>query len=266
MLAILFDTTKCQGCERCVDACVQASGKDEAAAAADRATTLDGLSANRLVTLRRVAPGRFARWSCMHCVEPSCVSACLVGGLSKTRQGPVVYDADKCIGCRYCMLACPFQVPRYEWARTAPFMRKCSMCFDRVSKGGQPACVEACPNEAMTFGERADLLARARDLVERQPKRYLPRVWGETEFGGTSVLYVSDADLSPAGWPAKQAASIPSVTDPLIRKTPFIGLGVGMSCWALSAVIRRRDLLGAKGANREGPPSQSHSIKEDNRD
>ena len=149
MFGILFDVTRCKGCERCVDACVEANGLDPVAAAQDRATTRDGLSANRPLSLMPVDDGRFARMSCMHCVEPSCVSACLVGAIRKTPEGPVVYDPDMCIGCRYCMLACPFHVPRYEWQETTPFVKKCSMCFDRLRDGGQPACVEACPEQAI---------------------------------------------------------------------------------------------------------------------
>ena len=248
MKAILFDATKCKGCERCVDACVEVNGMDAVAAAEDRATTRDGLSADRLLTLRPVGDGRFARWSCMHCLEPNCVAACLVGSLTKTEDGPVVYDPDKCIGCRYCMLACPFHVPRYEWDSTMPLVRKCSMCFERLSDGEQPACVQACPNEAMLFGDRDVLLARAHAMIRSQPAKYLPRVWGEKEFGGTSMLFVSDVDLTGFGWPGDTPAAIPTLTDPLIHKTPFIGLGVALGCWGLSAIIQRRNrLMGGEG-------------------
>ena len=249
MVSILFDVTRCKGCERCVAACVEATGKDAAAAESDRAAARDGLSANRLVALSPVAPGRFSRLSCMHCVEPSCVAACLVGGLTKTELGPVVYDPDKCIGCRYCMLACPFHVPRYEWDRTAPLMSKCSLCFDRLREGERPACVEACPSEAMIFGEREELLDKAHAMLRLEPGRYLPRVWGEHEFGGTSLLFVSDVDLSSLGWPAEGTAPIPSLTDPLIHKTPAIGLSVLLGSWALGAIIQRRNRL--MGENEE---------------
>ena len=256
MVSILFDVTRCTGCERCVEACVEASGKDAAAAASDRATTPDGLSANRLVTLAPVDSGRFSRLSCMHCVEPSCVAACLVGGLTKSELGPVVYDPGKCIGCRYCMLACPFHVPRYEWDSTTPLMSKCSMCFDRLREGRQPACVEACPNDVMIFGEREDLLRRAHAMIRLEPGRYLPRVWGEHEFGGTSVLFVSDVDLAALGWPEERTAPIPSLTDPLIHKTPMIGFGVLFGSWALSTIIQRRNkLMGGEEEGREEEPA-----------
>jgi formate dehydrogenase iron-sulfur subunit len=191
----------------------------------------------------------------MHCLEPSCVAACLVGGLTKTAEGPVVYDPDRCIGCRYCMLACPFHVPRYEWDRTAPLMSKCSMCVDRLRDGQRPACVEACPNDVMEFGERDALLARAHARIERAPRKYLPRVWGENEFGGTSVLFVSDVNLAAIGWPDEPTSPIPALTDPLIHKTPFIGLGVAIGCLGLGGIIERRNRLMKRSGDpgTEGP-------------
>ena len=243
MFGILFDGTRCTGCERCVEACVEENDLDPVAAARDRATTRDGLSANRLLSVMPLTDGRFARNGCMHCVEPSCVSACIVGAIRKTPEGPVVYDPDMCIGCRYCMLACPFHVPRYEWQEALPFVKKCSMCFDRLRDGGTPACVEVCPSDALQFGDREALLAEAHQRIRNHPAQYLPRVWGEHEWGGTSVLLLSDVDLAEAGWPDSDTASIASLTEPLIHKTPFIGASVLAGTWALSAIIQRRQKL-----------------------
>ncbi|MGD2070364.1 MAG: 4Fe-4S dicluster domain-containing protein [Gemmatimonadota bacterium] len=253
MNAILMDVTRCTGCERCVDACVDENGGDPLAARVTRAATRDGLSADRLLSLVPVADGRFARLGCMHCLEPACVSACLVGGITKTPEGPVVYDPDKCIGCRYCMLACPFHVPRYEWRETSPFMRKCAMCFERQEAGRPPACVEACPHDALRFGDRDRLLAEARALLSSRGGRYLPRIWGEHEYGGTSVLYISDVDLGSLGWPAPDVESIPSLTEPLIATTPFVGLGVMGTLLGIHWVIRRRMRLAAEAAGDGGP-------------
>jgi formate dehydrogenase iron-sulfur subunit len=247
MIGILFDGTRCTGCERCVSACVETNGLDAVAAARDRATTRDGLSANRPLSVMPLGGDSFVRNGCMHCVEPSCVSACLVGALEKTPEGPVVYDPDMCIGCRYCMLACPFHVPRYEWQETLPFVKKCSMCFDRLDEGGKPACVEVCPSDALQFGDRDALLAEAHQRIQDHPGRYLPRVWGESEWGGTSVLLLSDVDLGEAGWPESATASIPSTTEPLVHKTPFIGASVLTCTWALSAIIQRRQKLMNRG-------------------
>jgi len=250
MYGMLIDVTKCTGCEQCVAACVAANGLSPEAADRDRAVTPDGLSANRFLTLQPLGDsGRFARRSCMHCLEPSCVSACLVGSLEKTPSGAVVYDGDKCIGCRYCMLACPFHVPRYEWDTTTPKVKKCHLCHERLGTDGQPACVEACPNQALAFGDREQLLAKARGLLRDHPDRYIQKIWGESEWGGTSLLSVSDVDLTPAGWSVQKASAIPDITGPLIEKTPWIGLTVGASLLGLSWIIRRRnEMMALKAA------------------
>lgn len=238
--AILVDVTRCTGCETCVAACVAANGKDPRQAERDRATVRDGMSANRLSTILPVDDGRFARKSCMHCLEPSCVSACLVGSLTKTANGPVIYDPSKCIGCRYCMLSCPFHIPRYEWDDTTPLVAKCDMCAERLGKGESPACVAACPHEVLVHGPREELLAEAKRRLAARPGDYLPHVWGEDEFGGTSVLYISDVDLATLDWPADAVGPIPHLTEPLIEKTPIMGITVASCLLGLSWVVRRR--------------------------
>jgi formate dehydrogenase iron-sulfur subunit len=243
MYGILVDVTKCIGCERCVAACTQRNGLNPWQADRDRAVTSDGLSEHRLCTVLKVGDGRFARKSCMHCLEPSCAAACPVGALTKTPAGPVLYDRGKCIGCRYCMLACPFHVPRYEWDETIPYMVKCDMCTDRISRHQPPACVAACPQKALTFGDRDELLRQAQASLRIDAGRYRSHVWGEEEFGGTSVLYISDVNLAALGWPAGQEPSIPSLTVPLLHKTPFIGLGVAASLLGLNWIVQRRKEL-----------------------
>lgn len=247
MYAILIDITRCTGCERCVTACIDANDLERLRAETDRATTKDGLSANRWSSIIKVGEGRFAKKSCMHCEEPSCVSACLVGGITKSPDGPVIYDPDKCIGCRYCMLACPFHVPRYEWSETVPFMRKCDMCAERLKRGQQPACVDACPNDVLRFGGRDSLLQEAHERIAKD-SHYQNHVWGESEFGGTSVLYIADVDLASLGWPSQAEMPIPALTEPLISKTPFIGLSVAVGTLGLNWIIRRRMKLSAERA------------------
>jgi formate dehydrogenase iron-sulfur subunit len=262
MYGILVDVTACTGCERCVAACVKENGLEVSMADADRSIVRDGLSAHRWSTVVKVGEGRFARKSCMHCLDPSCVSACLVGAITKSPEGPVVYDPRKCIGCRYCMLACPFQIPRYEWDKTVPFMRKCDMCASRLEKDERPACVEACPQHALDFGNREDLLSRAEKRIASNPGRYIPRVWGKGEFGGTGVLYVSDVDLKPLGWPEHHTVPIPSLTEPLIHMTPFVGVGVATCMLAVNWVIKRRMLL-SQGTREEGKDAVLQSRERD---
>jgi formate dehydrogenase iron-sulfur subunit len=264
MYGILVDVTKCTGCEKCVDACVKANSLDYNQAQIDSVSTKDGLSANRLTTLVKLGDGHFARKSCMHCLDPSCVSACLVGGITKSPEGPVVYDPDKCIGCRYCMLACPFHIPRYQWDSTHPYMMKCAMCFERIKEGKLPACVEVCPNQALTFGNRDELLEKAHQQLKDHPQKYMKHVWGEEEFGGTSVMYISDVNLEKLDWPNVSSLSIPELTEPLISKTPFIGLSVMAGILSINWVIGRRMKLAAERNTKE--QSIKSEIKKDQDD
>lgn len=240
MFSILVDVTKCIGCEQCAAACVEANNLDPVAAEKDRSATKDGLSGNRLSTVIKVDAQSFAKKACMHCVEPSCVAACLCGGITKTPEGPVIYDPDKCIGCRYCMLACPFHIPRYEWSDLTPHIKKCTMCHDRLKKGQITACVEDCPTGALKFGERNALLHEAHQRISSKPGLYVNRVWGEEEYGGTSVLYISDVDLSKLGFPERDTVPITDLTEPLIHKTPVIGATVMGSMLGLNWIIKRR--------------------------
>ncbi|MFZ5979155.1 MAG: 4Fe-4S dicluster domain-containing protein [Candidatus Zixiibacteriota bacterium] len=259
MYGILIDVTRCTACEKCVYACIEQNNLDLRQAEKDRAVTPDGLSAHRLSTVLKVDQGRFARKSCMHCLEPSCVSACLVGGLTKTPDGPVVYDADKCIGCRYCMLACPFQIPRYQWEKTLPFMVKCDMCAARLKQNQKPACVESCPEGALTFGDRDKLIFEAKKTIRDNPDRYRNHIWGEKEFGGTSVMYIADVDLASLGWPSPEPVPIPSLTEPLVHKTPFIGLGVAIGLVSLNWIIKRRNKLASGEQEGSVPPLPGNS-------
>jgi formate dehydrogenase iron-sulfur subunit len=240
MKAILMDVTRCTGCESCVDACIGTNELDQARALHDRAAVADGLSAERYLSVLRVGEGRFARKSCLHCLEPSCVAACLVGGLTKSANGPVVYDPEKCIGCRYCMIACPFEIPRYEWDATRPYVHKCDMCAGRQREGLAPACVAACPHGALLFGERDALITEAHARIAAGKKAYRPHIWGEHEVGGTSVLYIADVALDRLDWPDPSDRPIPTLTTPLIEKTPAIGLSVATGLLGINWVIRRR--------------------------
>lgn len=243
---ILVDTTKCTACESCVYACAQQHDISLQQVIKEKAINRDELSAYRLSTIIKINSDNFARKSCMHCLEPSCVSACLVGGLTKSPLGPVVYDPDKCIGCRYCMIACPFHIPRYEWDKVSPLMVKCDMCIDRINQGEKPACVEACPNGAIIFGERDKLLKEAHDRIINNPAAYLDHIWGEEEFGGTSVIYISQVELDKLGWPIAVAKSIPSLTEPLVHSTPFIGLSVAVGLISVNWMVKRRMKLSDK--------------------
>jgi formate dehydrogenase iron-sulfur subunit len=191
---MLIDTTLCTGCERCVKACKEENnlGKDQPRR---WKRSIDDLSSTRFTTLVRREGNHYIRQLCRHCEQPACVSACIVGALQKTPEGPVIYDSSKCIGCRYCIMSCPFGIPRYEWESSTPYVRKCIMCYPRILEGRPPACVEACPEKATLFGPREAMLEEARHRIEENPDRYVHAVVGETEVGGSSVLYISDIPL-----------------------------------------------------------------------
>src|SRR5512146_1873148 len=171
--AILYDSTLCIGCKACEGACAERWGLpyDEKIAAEEK------ISAHKLTTIETHGD-RFSRRLCMNCERPTCASVCPVGALQKTALGPVTYDASKCMGCRYCMTACPFQVPTYEWDARLPRVRKCDMCYERQLAGKPTACTEACPTGATVCGERNVLLAEARKRIAEKPKDYSPRVYG----------------------------------------------------------------------------------------
>jgi formate dehydrogenase iron-sulfur subunit len=192
--AILYDSTLCIGCRLCEGACADKWGLpyDDAVAAEEK------LSDHKLTTI--VTHGeRYTRRLCMHCADPTCVSVCPVGAFQKTKLGPVVYDQDRCIGCRYCMLACPFQVPAYEWNLRLPRVKKCDMCVERQLAGQPTACAEICPTGATICGERDELLAEARRRIAANPGQYYDHIYGLAEVGGTSVLFLSAVPFEELG-------------------------------------------------------------------
>lgn len=243
--AILTDTTRCVGCEACVHACVQTYdlGRDRAWRWKER---IDDLSSSRFTTIIRRPGGRYVRQQCRHCRVPACASACIVGALEKTDIGPVIYDSKKCMGCRYCMMACPYGIPRYSWEEQVPLVRKCILCYDRIKDGGTPACTAACPYQATVFGTRAEMLAEARRRIAAEPGRYFPKdnpaIFGDTEVGGTAVLYLSDIDLGQVlPWrPNLGDEPLPTLTWAALSKVPPLAAGVAVAMGAVYWVIGRR--------------------------
>ncbi|WP_324717636.1 4Fe-4S dicluster domain-containing protein [Carboxydochorda subterranea] len=230
---MLVDLTECVGCRSCVYACQEANGwtGDPERPAIDG----DQWTAVREVELPG-DPGhvRYVRTQCFHCLDPACASACPVGALHKTPEGPVVYDAGRCIGCRYCMVACPFHIPRYQWETPLPLVAKCIMCAPRLERGESPACAEACPTGATTFGRRSELIAVARKRIADHPDRYVPRIYGLTEAGGTSWLYLSDVPFEELGFASVGSTPPPQKTQAVMEKVPVVAVGVA----ALMAVVR----------------------------
>ena len=238
--AILTDTTRCIGCEDCVKGCKEENNlkKDLPRRWKRR---IDDLSSTRYTTMIEKAGGRYIRHFCRHCLEPACVSACIVGALTKTPEGAVIYDGDTCMGCRYCMLACPFGIPRYDWEKSVPYVRKCTLCHKRIAAGKKPACVDACKEDATIFGPRDELIKEAKRRIRGNPSKYVNKVFGETEVGGTSVIYVSDISLDFLGWkPDLGDEPLPDLTWAALSKVPPIILGMGGLMAGIHWITSRR--------------------------
>ncbi len=222
---VLVDTTFCVGCRKCESGCNEANElpKVDRAVFEDKSilTTHRRPDATAYTVVNQVAAPPemaqpvYAKIQCMHCNRPACVSACIVGALRKQPEGPVTYDAWKCIGCRYCMVACPFQIPGYEYTRALePRVMKCGFCAERIVKEGRkPACVENCPNEALTFGRRGELRDLAHQKIAAFPTRYLDHVYGEHEAGGTSWMYLAGIDFARADLPVLGDRAMPALTE-----------------------------------------------------
>ena len=267
--SILVDTTKCIGCGACADACKvvnhlpltnPATAKDLPAGAmteealvafAQSHGTVDGKLSADTLNVVQTHGSIFVRRFCMHCQEPTCASVCPVGALHKTAAGPVAYDADKCMGCRYCMMACPFGIPRYEWQSALPKVKKCTMCAPRQAKGLQPACTAVCPVQAGIFGERSELLAKAEKRLREEPSKYFQHIYGKEEVGGTSVLYLSAVPFERLGLPANLPMEpMPLLTYRVLSKIPQLvplgGLLLSGIWWITN---RREEVAKAEGSS-----------------
>ena len=227
-LGVLVDTTLCVGCRSCEEACNEINKelppkskdffKDKSVLDKKRRMDYDCYTiVNRYPDQSNPANPVYAKFQCMHCIDAACISACLVGAFSKDPNGTVKYDPWKCMGCRYCIAACPFQIPAYEYQNAlTPTVRKCTFCFEKkTSKGDKPACVQACPMEVMTFGKRNALIEIARQRIDKYPDRYVSHIYGEHEVGGTSWLYLSGLPFEKIDFPKLGYISAPSYTEPI---------------------------------------------------
>ena len=248
-VAMLYDTTKCIGCKACQNACKDWNGNPPETGPDGLYDEPRQLSADTWTLIQLYREGdtsSFVKHQCMHCVDPACASACPVHALEKTAEGPVTYDPKRCIGCRYCMVACPFSVPRFEWDETIPQVAKCTFCTDRLAVGDGPACAEACPTGALIWGKRAELLAEAQQRLAQQPSKY-EGLYGDDEVGGTSVLYLSHVAFDKLGLPDLGSESVPALSNalgPILLPSIFLG-GVAILAGA-------RYLTGKEHEDKEG--------------
>jgi len=230
--AMLVDTTKCVGCRACEAACGEANRlPDPARAAGEDVFAGKRTTDSRTYTVvnRYLSPGKggtrptFVKTQCMHCLQPACASACLVKALEKTPEGPILYHPDRCMGCRYCMVACPFGVPKFEYEKAVPYIQKCSFCLERLDQGKLPACAQVCPGGALQFGKRKELLEIAKSRIYQTPDRYVHHIYGEHEVGGTGWLYISRIPFEQLGFRVDLGMRpYPEFTWPFLSAVPFV--------------------------------------------
>jgi len=246
--AILYDATKCIGCRQCEQACATENGLPYD----DKIAAQEVTSAHKYTTIL-TKDDKFMRKMCMHCEDPACASVCPVGALQKTALGPVTYDKSKCMGCRYCMAACPFGVPKYEWEKAVPGVRKCIMCSKRVAAGKQTACAEACPTGATLFGDRDALLEDAKKRIHDNPGTYLHHIFGENEVGGTSVMLLSSIGFNNFGFRTDLVErALPMYTYQVLSRIPdFIPLFGTMLGGIYWITHRREDVAEAEAKEKE---------------
>jgi len=222
---MLYDSTRCLGCQACERACAKAHDlpepQDKTKAGVLRKTNeKQRLAINTFETSKGEV---FARKSCMHCNEPACTAACLTQAMYKTKEGPVIWRGDKCMGCRYCMVSCPFDVPKFEFHSVNPKIEKCDLCYDRIKQGKIPVCAEVCPGDALTFGTRRELLAEARKRIFENPKDYANKIYGEEIAGGTGLLYLAAVPPEEMGLNTKlQTSSYPALTKGFLYSVPSV--------------------------------------------
>ena len=223
-MGVLVDTTVCIGCRRCEWACKKAhdipagdivSYSDESVFKKMRRPGNDGYTrVNRYQNVFDPNRPTNVKVQCMHCDEPACVSACIVGAFSKKENGAVIWDTSMCIGCRYCMVACPFQIPTFEYDKAIqPNIHKCDFCYERTKEGLLPACVEICPVEALTYGKRRDLIEVADKRIKLYPDRYINKIYGFTEVGGTSWMYLANTEFEKLDFPKLGDSPAPGVSE-----------------------------------------------------
>jgi Fe-S-cluster-containing dehydrogenase component len=222
---ILYDAARCKGCRGCEFDCADAHGLPEPLPTKEiQANRKTSDTCNTVINSYKTSKGEvFSKRQCMHCNEPACVAACLTQAMHKTTMGPVTWDGNKCMGCRYCMVSCPFDSPKFEYHSVNPKIQKCDMCFERLKTGEPPACAYNCPNEALLYGKRRDLLNEAHRRISEKPDLYIDQIYGEHAAGGTGWLYLSPVPFEELGMNNNlQQASYPALTTGFLYAVPSV--------------------------------------------
>jgi formate dehydrogenase iron-sulfur subunit len=256
--ALLYDATLCIGCKQCEQACAETNKLPYSEAVAEEAQQSD-----HKFTVVLAKGDKFMRRLCMNCQDPACASVCPVGAMRKTAEGPVIYEESRCMGCRYCMVACPFGVPKYEWSKVLPRVQKCTMCAERVAGGKPTACAEACPTGATKFGERDELIQEAQQRLRDNPGKYVNHIYGLTEVGGTSVLMLSSVPFEEFGFPSHLTHDpLPMLTYRVLSRIPdFVPLG-GILLGGVWWITHRREEVAAAEARKKAEQAAKKARKQ----
>jgi formate dehydrogenase iron-sulfur subunit len=250
--AVLVDASKCVGCWWCYAACKHEHNLPETLKPdPENPPKLDSNVWSTLYAKKTNNEWLFAKQQCMHCEYPACVEACIVGALEKTADGPVVYDENKCIGCRYCMVACPFGIPNFEWDKPLPWIRKCNFCANRLAEGLEPACVAACTTGALKFGKREELITEARERIAAEPDKYVDHIYGEKEVGGTSWLYLSPVPFEKLGFESHGPEPVTINAARAMGAVPPVLLGVAAAMAGIYGLTKRRQKMGQEKAGED---------------
>ncbi len=243
-IGVLVDTTRCIGCRSCEVACAMAHNmpvpdpKTDGALEAVRTTSETAWTVvNRFDT---DAGEVFVKKQCMHCWQPACAAACLTNAMKKTETGPVIWQSDKCMGCRYCMISCPFDIPKCEYDHWNPRIQKCNLCWERLQEGQRPACVTSCPTDALTFGTKRELMEIARKRIYTNPDKYVHKIYGEFEAGGTGWLYLSAVPFEQIGFRTDLGTTpYPEYTRDFLYAVPVVFFGLPALLYGLSQLTDR---------------------------
>jgi formate dehydrogenase iron-sulfur subunit len=220
---VLYDSSRCVGCRTCEYECAKAHGLPEPLSEVAAVRKTDE-TCNTVVNTYQTSKGEvYIKRQCMHCNQPACAAACLTQAMHKNETGPVTWNGDKCMGCRYCMVSCPFDMPKFEFHSANPKIQKCDMCFDRQKAGEKPTCVTNCPNEALMYGTRRDLIKEARRRVYEKPDLYVDQIYGEHDTGGTGWLYIASVPFEELGMNTSlQQSSYPALTKGFLYSVPSV--------------------------------------------
>jgi formate dehydrogenase beta subunit len=258
MVGLLYDTTRCIGCKACVAACKRANdlpAEDSGIPGGLHDAPID-LSSSTKTVIKLYKEGdttSFYKAQCMHCIDPACASACMLGAFQKREHGIVSWDGSQCVGCRYCQVACPYNVPKTEWQALNPKIVKCELCRHRIAEGKIPACAEVCPRGAVVYGTRQELLEDARARMAAEPGKYVSRIYGEHDAGGTQVMVLSHVDFEKIGLPELGTTPAPKLAR-TVQHGVYKGFIAPVALYAILGTVMWRNRRKEEGPEEEGRP------------